>query len=67
MKTFNPSRKGREAEIVTYKEDKGLFIIKYRCPYCLFSYSIIEKDSPPYYKTCGKCRGKVIINKPKEP
>jgi len=65
MRILN-SKRGSKAEILDYKEDKGLVIIKYRCPYCRFSYSIIEKGSPPYYKICGKCKGKITVNKPKE-
>jgi hypothetical protein len=66
MKMLNSKKRNNVAEIIDYKEDKGLVIVKYRCPYCRFVHSIIEKSTPPYYKTCNKCKGRVLIKKPKE-
>jgi len=66
MRILNSGKKNNKAEVLEYKEDRGMVIIKYRCPYCRFSHAIIEKGTPPYYKTCNKCKGKLVVNKPKE-
>lgn len=66
MRMLNSGKKGARADILDYREDMGLIVIKYRCPYCRSSHSIIEKALPPYYKTCGKCKGRIVIDKPEE-
>lgn len=66
MRILNSGKKSNRAEVLDYREDKGLVIVKYRCPYCRFTHSIIEKGSPPFYKICGKCKGKATINKPEK-
>lgn len=65
MRLLNAGKTSK-AEVLDYKEDKGLTVVRYRCPYCRFSHSIIERGSPPFYRTCGKCKGKLVIHKPRE-